>query len=67
MLNTKHNSSKVFHVIIGILLSVTIYYINYFFNVMGSNERVPVLISVWFPFLIIGLFSIMGLLKINEK
>lgn len=67
MLNVKHNRSKVFHIIIGILLSVIIYYINYFFNVMGSNERVPVLISVWFPFLIIGLLSITGLLKINEK
>lgn len=67
MLNIKHNKSKILYVVIGIMLSVTIYYINYFFNVMGSNERVPVLISVWFPFLIIGLFSIMGLLKINEK
>ena len=67
MLNTKHNKSKIFNIISGILLSVLIYYINYFFNVMGTNERVPVIISVWFPLFILFLISLMGLLKINEK
>ena len=67
MLNVKHNRSKVFSVIIGILLSVSIYYINYFFNIMGTNERIPIIFSVWFPLIIILLFTITGLLKINEK
>ena len=61
------NKSKIFNIISGILLSVLIYYINYFFNVMGTNERVPVIISVWFPLFILFLISLMGLLKINEE
>ena len=67
MLNVKHNKSKVFSIVIGILLSVTIYYINYFFNIMGINERIPIIFSIWFPLIIIFLFTLSGLIKINEK
>ena len=67
MLNTQYNKSKIFNIVIGILLSVIIYYINYFFNIMGTNERIPVTLSVWFPMIILIMFSIIGLLKINEK
>ena len=67
MLNIKHNKSKILYVVIGIMLSVTIYYINYFFNVMGSNERIPIFISVWFPLFLLFLFTLIGLVRINEK
>ncbi len=67
MLNVKYNKSKIFNVIIGILLSVIVYYINYFFNIMGINERLPMIISVWFPLIILLLISFIGLVKINEK
>jgi len=67
MFNVKHNKSKVFNIVLGIFLSVSIYYINYFFNVLGLNERVPVILSVWFPLVILSLIALMGLLKINEK
>ncbi len=67
MFNTSYNKSKVANLVIGILLSVFIYYINYFFNLMGINEKIPVILSVWFPFIILILLSGIGLVKINEK
>ena len=67
MFNTSYNKSKVANLVIGILLSVFIYYINYFFNLMGINEKLPVILSVWFPFIILILLSGIGLVKINEK
>ena len=67
MFNTSYNKSKIANLVIGILLSVFIYYINYFFNLMGINEKVPVILSVWFPFIILILLSGIGLVKINEK
>ncbi|MBH00644.1 MAG: permease [Candidatus Pelagibacter sp.] len=67
MLNVKYSKSKIFNVVIGILLSVIIYYINYFFNLMGINERLPVILSIWFPLIILLLMSYIGLIKINEK
>ena len=67
MFNTSYNKSKIANLVIGILLSVFIYYVNYFFNLMGINEKVPVILSVWFPFIILILLSGIGLVKINEK
>ena len=67
MMNVKNNKSKVFNIIMGIILSVLIYYINYFFNIMGINERLPVVLSIWFPLTILLLFSFVGLVRINEK
>ena len=46
MLNTKKNSSKVLKIIIGLFFSVVIYYINNFFNVMGSTEKLPLMVSI---------------------
>ena len=67
MLNTKYNKSKIFNIIVGVLISVMIYYIDYFFNLLGTNERIPVILSIWFPIFILLMFSTVGLIKINEK
>ncbi len=67
MMNIKHNRPKVFSLIFGIILSVSIYYINYFSSVLGQNLSLPPYISVWTPILIIFLFCAIGLVRINEK
>jgi len=67
MMNIKHNRPKVFSLIFGIILSVIIYYINYFSAVLGQNLSLPSYISVWTPILIIFLSCIIGLVRINEK
>ncbi len=67
MLNIKRNKPKIFNLILGILLSVLIYYINYFSNLLGENEKLPITISVYMPLTILILFSGIGLVRINEK
>ena len=67
MFNVKHNKSKTFNIIAGILFSVLIYYLNYFSNLLGVNERVPILLSNAFPLLILILICSIGLIKLNEK
>ena len=67
MLNIKRNKSKLFHIVLGVLLSVLIYYINYFSSLLGQNERLPETMSIWLPLIIISLFCTMGLVRINEK
>ena len=56
-----------FVIVFGILLSVTIYYINLFFGNMGKNEKIQILISVWSHILIMFIISLIGLVRINEK
>ena len=67
MLNIKRNKPKIFNLILGILLSVMIYYINYFSNLLGESEKLPLTISVYMPLIILVLFSGIGLVRINEK
>jgi lipopolysaccharide export system permease protein len=67
MLNIKRNKPKIFNLILGILLSVIIYYINYFSNLLGESERMPVNISVYMPLTVLVLISLVGLVRINEK
>jgi len=67
MMNIKQNRTKIFHLIFGILISVIIYYLSFFFEELGKNEQVPVVVSIWIPLLMIGIVSMINLVRINEK
>jgi len=67
MLNTKRSDSKIIKIVMGLFLSVIIYYINNFFNVMGSTEKLPLTVSIWTPIIFLSLINLTLLININEK
>ena len=67
MFNINFKKSKTLILIVGILLSVIIYYIYYFFGLLGANNKVPTSIAVWMPNLILFLICLMGIVNVNEK
>ena len=67
MLNTKKSNSKFIKIIIGLFFSVIIYYINNFFNVMGSTEKLPLMVSIWTPIIFLSLVNLIMIININEK
>ena len=67
MMNIKQNRTKIFHLIFGILISVIIYYLSFFFEELGKNEQVPIVVSIWIPLLMISIVSMINLVRINEK
>ena len=67
MIRTDYRKSKIFHIIFGILISVTIYYINHFFNVIIETQNIPYLISIWGPQLILLMVTTICLIRINEN
>ncbi len=67
MFNLKFNKSKSFTLISGILMSVVIYYIYYFFSLLGSNNKIPISLAVWMPNLLLLLTCMIGIVNINEK
>jgi len=67
MLNIKRNKPIIFHIIVGISLSVVIYYFNFLFNLLGENGNIPILLSTWLPLIILTFFIIIGLVRVNEK
>ncbi len=67
MFGVKKNSSIIFNIAIGFLISVMIYYLMFFFKSLGNSGKIPVILSVLFPISILSITSILGLMNINEK
>jgi lipopolysaccharide export system permease protein len=67
VLSFNYKSSKFFNISLGVLSSVIIYYINYFFNLLGIAEKTPIILSICAPLIILTLFCFILLVRINEK
>ena len=67
MFKLNYIKSKFFLVVIGVIVSVIFYYINYFAILFGKNETFPVEIAIWLPQLLIFLICALGLTKLNEN
>ena len=67
MFNTKNFNSSTIKIVIGLFCSVTIYYINNFFYVMGTTEKISVQFSIWIPLIFLIITNSIILHKVNEK
>jgi len=67
MFNTKRFRSTALKIVIGLFFSVIIYYISNFFNVMGATEKIPLIISIFSPLIILAIMNSLLLVNINEK
>lgn len=67
MFNIGYQKNSLFRIVLGIFLSVIIYYISNFFNVLGTSEKIPLFLSIWLPLIILLIINIIFILKLNEK
>ena len=67
MLNIKRIKGNTFKITIGLFASVIIYYLNNFFYVLGSTEKINLLISVSSTLILLALTNLLMINKINEK
>ena len=67
MINIKKNKSIFFNIILGIFISVLIYYFNFVFLSLGNTGKIPPNVSVFLPVLFLTIISIIGLVRVNEK
>ena len=67
MFNNKRNTSIIFHLLSGILLSVIVYYLSYLSYLMGENGKIPIILSTYLPFMILILITLIGTVRLNEK
>jgi len=67
MFNSKKFKSSIFKISIGLFFSVIIYYLNNFFNILGSSEKISVVISVFVPLIILSIINMILMREINEK
>jgi lipopolysaccharide export system permease protein len=67
MFNIGYQKKSIFKITLGIFISVVIYYINYFFNILGTSERIPLILSISLPLIILTIINITSIIKLNEK
>jgi lipopolysaccharide export system permease protein len=67
MINIRHQKPKIFYISGGIIISVSIYYINFFFTALGKNEQIPLALSIWLPIFLLLILTLIGVIKLNEK
>ncbi len=67
IMNTLKSAEKTKIIIYGIFSCVVIYYLKDLSIALGQTNRIPITLAYWIPIIIIGLFSFVGILQINEK
>ena len=67
MFNIGYQKTSFFKIVLGIFLSVIIYYVNYFLNILGTNEKIPLVLSIFMPLIILSIINFTSIIRINEK
>lgn len=67
MFRIKNFNNKTFKISVGLFFSVIIYYVNNFFFVMGSSERLSITLAILIPLTILASINSLMLKNINEK
>ena len=66
-MNTLKRSDNIRYIIIGLLVSVIIFYFKDLSLALGQTNRIPLILSVWAPVIDLSLFTSIGVIQINEK
>ena len=66
-LNTLKKSDNFKFIIIGILITILMFYFKDLSLALAQTERIPLILGVWAPIMALTLFTFIGVLQINEK
>ena len=67
MFHNKFKKNLMLNLFIGIFFSVSIYYLSHFSSLLGENGKLPLILSIWFPVIILTSLSFIGIIRLNEK
>ncbi len=66
-MNTLKKSDNLKFVVLGLIISVMVYYFKDLSIALGQTDRIPLALSIWAPIIALSLFTFIGVLQINEK
>ena len=67
MMNTRNFKNKILKITIGLFLAVIIYYINNFFFILGTSEKIGAITSIFTPLLFFALINLIFIRNLNAK
>ena len=66
-MHTLKNSNNLAYIILGLIVSVLVFYFKDLSLALGKTDRIPMTLSIWAPVIVLSFFSFIGILQINEK
>ncbi len=66
-LNTLKKSDNLKFIVLGLIISVLIFYFKDLSLALGQTERIPLILAIWAPVITLSFFIFIGVLQINEK
>ena len=66
-MNTLKKSDNLKFIVLGLVISVLVYYFKDLSIALGQTDRIPLTLSIWAPVIALSLFTFIGVLQINEK
>jgi len=66
-LNTNDRRQNTYYILLSIIVCVIIFYFKNFSTALGTTEKIPIILSVWSPVIILSLFCSVGVMQINDK
>ncbi len=66
-MHTLKRSDNLKHILIGLIVTVLVYYFKDLSIALGKTNRIPLILSVWAPAIALSFFTFIGVLQINEK
>ena len=66
-MNTLKKSDNLKFIVLGLIISVLVYYFKDRSIALGQTDRIPLALSIWAPIIALSLFTFIGVLQINEK
>ena len=67
MLKIKRLDNTTLKISLGLFISVIIYYINNFFLVMGSTERIPLIFAIFIPLILLGCLTVIWFIELMRN
>ncbi len=66
-MNTLAKSDNFKFILLGIIISVIIFYLKDLSLALGKTDRIPLTLAIWTPIIVLSIFTFIGVLQINEK
>ena len=67
MLGARFRGKYIGYILFSIITSIVVYFFNDFSKALGDTDKLPIILSVWMPILIIFILSSVGLIHVNQK
>ena len=65
--STGYKGNFFYYITFSIFSCIFVYYFNDFSKALGQTGKLPIIVSIWMPILVIFIFSSIGLIRVQQK